>query len=73
MRTPSSTPAGILTLRVTFSRTRPSPVQSTQGSVMTEPWPEHCGQGREVMTWPRKDRVTCETSPWPWHISHVVR
>ena len=26
----------------------------------------HCGHGRDVMTWPRKERCTCCTSPRPW-------
>src|SRR5690606_40912025 len=50
---------------------RPSPAHSGHGVGTTVPKPWHCGQGREVMTWPRKDRVTCETSPRPRHMSQV--
>lgn len=68
---PLSTPAGILTVRVRRDRTRPSPAHSGQGVGTTVPKPWHWGQGREVMTWPRKERVTCETSPRPRHMSQV--
>lgn len=71
MRVPLSTPAGILTVRVRRDRTRPSPAHSGHGVGTTVPKPWHCGQGREVMTWPRKDRVTWDTSPRPRHMSQV--
>ena len=71
MRVPLSTPAGILTVSVRRERIRPSPAHSGHGVGTTVPKPWHCGHGREVMTWPRKDRVTCETSPRPRHMSQV--
>lgn len=71
MRVPLSTPAGILTVSVRRERMRPSPAHSWHGVGTTVPKPWHCGQGREVMTWPRNERVTCETSPRPRHMSQV--
>ena len=38
---------------------------------MTVPKPPQAGQGREVITWPRNDRVTWLTSPRPPHTSQV--
>ena len=38
---------------------------------MTVPKPWHAAHGREVMTWPRKLRVTCWTSPRPRQTSQV--
>ena len=71
MCVPLSTPAGIRTLRVRRVLTRPSPSHSGQGVRITVPCPPHCGHGREVMTWPRNERVTWLTSPRPPHTSQV--
>lgn len=71
IRVPLSTPAGILTVSVRRERMRPSPHGTWHGVGTTVPKPWHWGQGREVMTWPRNDRVTCDTSPRPRHMSHV--
>ncbi len=71
IRVPLSTPAGILTVSVLRERTRPSPAHSGHGFGTMVPKPWHCGHGLDVMTWPRKDRVTCETSPRPRHMSQV--
>ncbi len=35
------------------------------------PWPAQDGQGREVITWPRNERVTWLISPRPPHTSQV--
>ena len=69
---PSSTPAGTLTVSVRRARTRPSPEHSPQGCSMIDPSPEQRGQVRVVMTWPRKDRCTCCTSPRPRQVSQVI-
>ena len=68
---PSSTPAGIFTVRVRRARTRPSPPHSGQGCSMTVPVPVQRGQVRVVMTWPRNERWTCWTSPRPRQVSQV--
>ena len=39
---------------------------------MIEPVPEQRGQARVVITWPRKLRCTCCTSPAPRQVSHTV-
>ena len=71
MRVPVSTPGGIWTVRVRRVRTRPSPEHSGHGCGMVVPKPWHCGHGRDVMTWPRKDRCTCWISPRPLHMTQV--
>ena len=71
MCVPSSTPAGIRTLMVRRVRTRPSASHSGHGLRMTVPKPPQPGHGREVMTWPRNDRVTWLTSPRPLQTSQV--
>ena len=38
---------------------------------MVSPVPRQVGQGRAVMTWPRKDRCTVCTSPAPLQVSQV--
>ncbi len=58
-------------MRLRRERTRPSPAHSGHGGGTTVPKPWHCGHGLDVMTWPRKDRVTWETSPRPRHMSQV--
>ncbi len=71
MRVPVSTPGGICTVRVRRVRTRPSPEHSWHGCGIVVPKPWHCGHGRDVMTWPRKDRCTCWISPRPLHMTQV--
>jgi hypothetical protein len=53
-------------------RTRPSASHSGHGLRITVPNPPQPGHGREVITWPRKDRVTWLTSPRPLQTSQVV-
>ena len=72
IRVPLSTPGGIFTVSLRRVRTRPSPLHSGHGEGTTVPKPWHCGHGREVMTWPRNERVTWETSPRPLHMSQVT-
>ncbi|CAB4703893.1 unannotated protein [freshwater metagenome] len=64
-----STPGGTLIVIVRRVRTRPSPAHSWQGCGIVLPNPWQVGQGRDVMTCPRKDRCTCWTSPRPLHIT----
>ncbi|SKV99553.1 Uncharacterised protein [Mycobacteroides abscessus subsp. massiliense] len=71
-RMPSPTPAGILTVISRRARTRPSPPHLWHGSVMTSPAPWHVGQGREVNTWPSRDRCTVCTSPRPPQVSQAL-
>src|SRR5690606_16329260 len=72
MRVPESTPAGILMVSDRRVRTLPSPEHSPHGRGLTVPYPWHCGHGRVVITWPRNDRCTWLTSPWPPHVGQVV-
>ena len=71
MCVPLSTPAGIRTLSVRRVLTRPSPSHSGHGLRITVPCPPQGGHGREVITWPRNERVTWLTSPRPPHTSQV--
>ena len=64
-------PRGDPTLMVRRVRTRPSASHSGQGRRMTVPNPPHAGHGREVITWPRNERVTWLTSPRPPQTSQV--
>src|SRR5262249_36532930 len=53
------------------ARTRPPPPPGGRGRGRPAPTPPHAGHGRDVITWPRNDRVTWLTSPRPPHTSQV--
>src|SRR3954447_24139867 len=53
MRVPSSTPAGMRTVRERCFSTRPSPRQRSHGSAIVSPTPRHEGEGRAATQKPR--------------------
>src|SRR3954471_5563255 len=67
MRVPSSTPAGIDTLRVRSRCTRPAPWQTLQGFLMIRPAPLQVGQVRSI----RKKPCCARTLPAPRQVGQV--
>ena len=68
MRSPSSTPAGILTDKVLFCLTRPAPVQVGHGSLIILPLPWHLGH----VCCTEKKPCCIRTWPCPPQVEQVV-
>ena len=71
MRWPSWIPAGISTVSVRSSMTRPPPWHSSQGVSIFRPEPAQSGHACVRTNSPNTLRVTCCSRPAPPHVGHV--